>query len=308
MLAWLRCFEAAARHGNFTRAAAELNLTQGAVSQQVRQLEDRLGCPLFHRLPRRLELTGQGRQLQAEITPALQRIEQAVSALRVKAGPLYVSCSPSFALRWLMPRLGNFLRRHPDVDVRLKAEFHALDRATFIRDGLDAAIRCDPENYSDIDAEVLMEEYLVPVASPAFAQAHEHITAAGLTTVKLLHDASPWDGAPEHAEWQIWLNALKEKTVNAEKGLHFNLADLAISAALAGEGVAMARSALVLDDIEAKRLVPLFKQIVQSPARYVLLCTSPNDPRVSLFASWLREEIEGFIGERQRALKHFDLT
>jgi len=303
MLAWLRCFEAAARHRHFTRAARELNLTQGAVSQQVRHLEDRLGCLLFHRLSRQLELTAQGRQLQTEIMPALQRIEQAVAAARVKAGPFYVSCSPSFALRWLMPRLGNFVRRHSEIDLRLKAEFHSLDHDTFVRHGLDAAIRCDPVDYLDLNAETLMEEYLVPVASRQFIDAHPQLfTTTGLSTVRLLHDASPWDGAPEHAEWQIWLKALNITNVNAEQGGHFNLADLAISAALAGEGIAIARSSLVLDEIEAQRLVPLFNQPVRSPARYVLLSTNPEDRRVSALAAWLREECERFSKLRSRVI------
>ena len=175
ILTWLRCFEAAARHDSFTRAGEELNLSQGAVSQQIRQLEKWAGCTLFHRLPKRLQLTSQGMLLQGELEPALRRIEQAVSAMRTTAVPIHVNCSPSFALRWLMPRLGSFMKLHPEIDVRLTAEYHLLDRATFTRSGMHVAIRCDPLKYDDLKVEELMEEYLLPVGSPLFVQKHPRL-------------------------------------------------------------------------------------------------------------------------------------
>jgi len=304
VLTWLRCFEAAARHDSFTRAGEELNLSQGAVSQQIRQLELWSGCVLFHRLPRRLQLTSQGAKLKGEIEPALRRIEQAVTALRVTAAPIHVNCSPSFALRWLMPRLGNFMRRHPEIDVRLTAEFHPLDRATFAGSGMHVAIRYDPFEHLDLSSELLMEDYLVPVANPSFAEGHPQLqTAEDFEGVTLLHDAQSWPNAPEHAEWQAWLKSASSARIDARRGLHFNLAELAIAAALAGDGVAMAGMALVQDELENGHLVALSRQAVLSPARYVLLAIDRVDRRVSYFANWLHEECAQFGRDREKLIQ-----
>lgn len=300
ILTWLRCFEAAARHDSFTRAGEELNLSQGAVSQQIRQLEQWSGCILFQRLPRGLQLTSQGLQLKTEIEPALRRIEQAVAAIRTTAAPINVNCSPSFALRWLMPRLGSFMRSHPGIDVRLTAEFHQLDRATFVREGMHVAIRYDPFDHADLQAEVLMEDFLLPVASPGLAQARPRLEeAADFRDLTLLHDAQAWPQAPEDVEWQAWLKTLQDgSAVNSRKGLRFNLADLAIAAALAGDGAAMAGMALVQDELQVGRLVALSRRVIRSPARYVLLTTGMADRRVAAFTAWLREECARFVADR----------
>lgn len=305
ILTWLRCFEAAARHDSFTRAGEELNLSQGAVSQQIRQLEQWSGCVLFHRLPRRLQLTSQGLQLKAEVEPALRRIEQAVAAIRNTVAPIHVNCSPSFALRWLMPRLGSFMRRHAEIDVRLTAEFQQLDRASFTRAGMHVAIRYDPFDHADLHAELLMEDFLLPVASPALAQRHPRLDGAGdFDGVTLLHDAQSWPDAADDAEWRAWLRPLRDGgAVNSQRGLRFNLADLAITAALAGDGVAMAGMALVQDELEAGRLTALSQRAVRSPARYVLLATDMADRRVAAFASWLKEECARFSADRALVLE-----
>lgn len=303
ILTWLRCFEAAARHDSFTRAGEELNLSQGAVSQQIRQLEQWAGCTLFHRLPKRLQLTSSGMQLQSDVEPALRRIEQAVAAMRTTAAPIHVNCSPSFALRWLMPRLGGFIKLHPEIDVRLTAEYHMLDRAAFARSGLHVAIRCDPLRYVDLESEDLMGEYLLPVASPGFSQRHPRLERAeDFQGVTLLHDAAPWADAPEHFEWQFWLEALGYGSINPSRGLHFNLADLAIAAALAGEGVTMARIALILDDLGKGRLVPLSAKAIRSPARYTVLTVDVADRRVRAFTDWLRAECGRFDSDRRQML------
>lgn len=304
ILTWLRCFEAAARHDSFTRAGQELNLSQGAVSQQIRQLEQWSGATLFHRLPRRLQLTPQGLQLKAEVEPALRRIEQAVAAMRTTAAPIHVNCSPSFALRWLMPRLGDFMRSHPEVDIRLTAEYHRLDRATFAHSGMHVAIRCDPLEYDDLDVHHLMDEYLLPVASPAVQERHPVLERAGdFEGVTLLHDVAAWAGAPEHTEWQYWLDEAGDRSVNPRRGLHFNLADLAIAAALAGEGVAMARLSLVMDDLAKGRLVPLSRKLVRSPARYALLAIDHMDRRIAAFSEWLQQECQRFDAGRQQVME-----
>ena len=300
VLTWLRCFEAAARHDSFTRAGEELNLTQGAVSQQIRQLEQWANVTLFNRNPGRLQLTSQGLALKGEVEPALRGIERALTELRRPTAPIHVNCSPSFALRWLMPRLSGFMRRHPEIDIELTAEYQKLDRVVFARRGMDVAIRCNPLRYPDLEAEELMEEYLLPVASPQLSESHSRLDCAeNLDDIVFLHDAAAWPDAPEHAEWQVWTDMVHKRPVNPRRVVHFNLAHLAIAAALAGQGVAMARTALVLDDLVERRLVPLSNKFVRSPARYALLALDRKDHRVQAFAEWLHEECDRFDADRR---------
>jgi DNA-binding transcriptional LysR family regulator len=127
-------------------------------------------------------------------------------------------------------------------------------------------------------------------------------TANDFQGVTLLHDAQSWPDASEHSEWQAWLRVLKDDSIDPRRGLHFNLADLAIAAALAGNGVAIAGMALVMDDLEKGRLVPLSRKSVRSPARYVLLAMDKADRRVNAFSDWLREECESFESSRRRML------
>lgn len=295
LVTWLRSFEAAARHGSFTRAAADLHLTQSAVSQQVRHLEERLACKLFHRLPAKLELTYRGRRLFAEVAPALRRIEQSVNGIRAAETPLHVSCSPSFANRWLAPRLGRFRHLHPDIDLTLRAEFHALTHDNFVREGLHAAIRYDPVDYTDLDARKLLDEYLLPVASRDFALARApEIAALDFTNLTLLYDSEPWDGAPENIEWQTILARLGKPGIERFRSCRFNMAELALASARAGEGIAAARLALTVDDLESNRLVPVIGEPVPADSRYVFLSADTDDPRVAALFGWLREECESF--------------
>jgi len=303
LITWLRSFEAAARHGSFTRASVDLHLTQSAVSQQVRHLEVRLDCQLFHRLARRLELTDYGQRLFKEVAPALRCLEQAVSNIRAPAAMLHVSCSPSFANRWLMPRLGRFLRLHPEIDLNLRAEYHALTRDSFVREGLDVAIRYDPLAYPDLDAENLMNEYLLPVASRDLAPSRAaDLGAVDFTGLTLLYDSEPWDGAPENIEWQTLFPGLNRLGIDSFRTSRFNLAELALASACAGEGVAAARLALSLDDLESCRLVPVAENVVLANSRYVFLSAGTDDPRVTALLAWLREECESFRVRRGQFL------
>lgn len=312
LITWLRCFEAAARHCSFTHAAADLHLTQSAISQQVRHLERYLDCKLFHRLPGRLELSHYGRSLHAEVAPALKRIEQALDEIRAPKTPLHVSCSPSFATRWLMPRLGRFLRLHPEIDLHLRAEFHSLSRDNFASEELHAAIRYDPVEYPDLTATKLMDEYLLPVASQEFALEHKRCIAAGdFSEMTLLHDSEPWDGAPENAEWSALLASLDQPGIEQFKSRRFNMAEMALASARAGEGIAAARLALSIDDLETARLVPIVDTPVAANSRYVFLVLDGDDPRARAFHHWLSEECASFsrrcealLDARQGPLSH----
>ncbi|AZG15831.1 MULTISPECIES: LysR substrate-binding domain-containing protein [Cupriavidus] len=306
LLGWLRCFEAAARHCNFTQAAAELCVTQGAVSQQVKQLEQWLDRPLFLRTPRALVLTPEGERLRFVLRESFQAIEGTLTQLRRprEKQPIALSCSPSFAMVWLTPRLGGFFRQHPDIGLRVYGEFHALDRSRMMRDGTEAAVRFDPGGYPDLKAHRFLDEWLIPVASPAYLAAHPELrTPDGLRGAMLLHDVTPWDGAGEFEEWQGWLRHAGVDLPDAAEGQRFNLSQLAINAALAGQGVAMGRSALILEDLESGRLVDLWGIHAPSVAAYHFVCAHGQTAQVAEVEAWLVAEGAAFDAARRRVLQ-----
>lgn len=295
LLGALRCFEAAGRLLSFTRAAESLNLTQSAVSQQMRHLEARLGYLLFVRQSRSLKLTPKGEALFETTTRALGDLQQTIQRLGLSNAPLQVNCLPSFALQWLMPRLTEFHRQQPEVSVRLKAEFQALDRQSMDVDGIDVAVRYDPARYRHLQADVLLDEYLFAVATPAYLAQHPRFAAGeSMADVVLLHDASPWVGAAEFVEWRTWLEVFRPAWLPHRDGPQFNLSSLAIGAALNHQGVAIGRTALVYDEIMSGRLVNVFGSHVRAPARYMLLSRGAEDHRVSIFSTWLKAECARF--------------
>jgi len=303
ILGALRCFEIAARLLSFTKAAQALNLTQSAVSQQIRHLEDRLGYPLFVRQSRGLKMTVKGVALFETTSRAFLDINQTLQQLGLSNAPLQVSCLPSLALQWLMPRLTEFHRQQPNVSVRLKAEFQMLDRHAMDADDIDVAVRYDPVHYNRLHADVILDEYLIAVATPAYLAQHPSFAAANsLDGVVLLHDASPWVGAAEFVEWRTWLQAAHPEWVEHLDGPQFNLSSLAISAALNHQGVAMGRTALVYDEIKSGRLVNVFGKHVRAPARYMLLSRNPDEQRVAVFSAWLKAECRRFDEARMQLL------
>ena len=294
-LSWLRSFEAAARRLSFTLAAQDLCVTQGAVSQQVKALEDYLQRPLFVRGPRQLTLTPEGEQLAAVAQEALSRLDTALQQVRQgNATPraLVLSCSPTLALGWLARRLGDGRSAGLDLQLSLRAEVHRLDRQRWQADGVDAAIRYDLGDHPGLQTQHFMDEWLLPVASPAFLAAHPELTGPeALRPQWLLHDLQAWDGAPPHAEWQHWLQRTGHPWQDLEGGRGFNLLHLALSAAIDGQGIAMGRGTLVLDDLRAGRLVAPFGTGVPSPAAYHLVTDRDDGPRRTLLA-WLRQQSE----------------
>ena len=305
LLAWLRSFDAAARHGSFTRAAAELCITQGAVSQQVKQLEQWLGRPLFLRTPRALVPTPEGKWLAVVLRESFDAIESTLAQMRRREeSPVAtLSCSPSFAMQWLTPRMGDFLRLHPDIGLRVFGEFHQLDRTRMVQGGIEAAVRFDLGGYTDLQATVFLDEWLIPVASPGFLAEHADLRdPAQLQGDWLLHDSTAWEGAGTHEEWQHWLTQVGAPLPAWGAGLQFNLSQLAISAAFAGRGIAMGRAALVLDDLAAGRLVPLFGRCVRSRAAYSFVTQPQPGPAMEMVRTWLLEEGRRFATQRAKVL------
>ncbi|MFH1804087.1 MAG: transcriptional regulator GcvA [Pseudomonadota bacterium] len=289
----LRAFEAAARHLNFTRAAEELFVTQGAVSQQIRQLEEYLGFRLFYRLPRRLQLTDEGDRLARAANEGFSRIAGEIESLLAveEAGVVTVSVLQSFAVKWLIPRLGHFRDQHPDIDVRIHADDRLVD---FRAEGIDLAVRFGRGRYPNLYAELLMRDEVFPVCSPDYlASAPPLRTPEDILNHQLLHDATAQVELPRAADWNFWLEGVGVNNITLRRGLRFNSGDMVIQAALMGQGIGMARTSLAAQDLKAGLLVRPFPQKVASSYAYYIACPEENlnRPRVQAFVRWLKEEV-----------------
>lgn len=301
MMTWLRAFEAVARLGHFTRASEELHITQSATSQQIQQLEQAVGFRLIERGGRPLGLTAEGERLSTAVAASFSQIRQALADIANPGGtvPITLSCSPSFAMQWLVHRLGDLRRDHPQVDIRVFAEFHQLDKARMANDHLVAAIRYDRGEYHDVSSECFLDEYLIPVASPSFMAARPTLTSPRqLRGEWLLHDARPWPQAPELQEWQSWLDTADGYCTDLQVGKRFNLATLAVGAAVAGEGIAMARTATVVDELRAGTLIVPFPVASRSVASYHFITTPERSVQVEMMGDWLQKEGESFSAAR----------
>ncbi len=280
----LRAFEAAARHLSFTGAAVELRRTQGAVSHQIRELETRLGVTLFEREARGIALTESGRIYLPFVVESLDRLRAGDDALRPQTGDhvLTVSCSPNFASKWLVPRLGEFSAAHPDIDLRISA---ALQHVTFDRDGIDLAVRHGDGNWPNLNVSRLCREQLFPVCSPHLTPATDQISSVhDLAECLLIHDG-------DRAGWASWLAAVGANVaaVDLDRGPVFSQTSLAIDAANAGQGVALARSALASLDLSAGRLIRPVPEEVPAAFAYWIVCPMPNAsrPKIRRFRQWL---------------------
>lgn len=306
VLTWLRGFDAAARNRSFTRAAAELNVTQGSISQQVKNLESYLGTALFIRGNRHLALTAEGRQLHIVAAATFSELSKTLTSLRrasANESLQTINCSPSFALLWLTPRMSLLSRIHPDLVIRIHAEFHVLDRFRMEQDDIKAGIRFDPGHYVDIQASEFLDEWLIPVATPGFLDKHPDIVRTQQIPAELmLHDACPWDSAPENAEWNHWLKRAGKTMPEKHTGPHFNLSQLALTAALSGQGIAMGRLALVYEDLRKGLLVAPIPIAIKAQAAYHFVSTQKNDETIHALHKWLKDEGKLFKQQRDQLL------
>jgi LysR family transcriptional regulator, glycine cleavage system transcriptional activator len=285
----LRAFVVAAKHMSFSRAAGELHVTPAAISQQIKQLEDQLGCELFRRSNRNLTLTDEGQACLPGLTDAFERIVQALEQIDAagQAGPLTVSVAPSFAAKWLVPRIDNFRDVHPEIDVRISASMHLVD---FDTDDVDCAIRYGAGDYGELFAEKILEETVFPVCSPALAQNNGGLKKPkDLARSTLLHDDSP-DQDPSCPDWRMWLKAAGVKDADATRGLRFNQSSLVLEAAAAGHGVALAKGTLAAEDLRTGRLVRPFNVTQPLDFAYFLVCPRRKTSlaKVVAFLRWLR--------------------
>jgi LysR family glycine cleavage system transcriptional activator len=280
----LRPFEAAARLESFSRAAEELHLTHGAVSHQVRALEAHLGTPLFHRHGKRVTLTSAGRAFAERVRAALAEIAQAADQARGgrRDNRLTVSVLPSFASRWLMPRLIRFMEAHPDIEVNVMA---STALANFAADEVDLGIRFGLGPWPPLACEKFLEDEHFPVASPKLKRAHPPKSARDLLGMRIIREDRDY--------WHQWFAAAGVDVEVRIAGPSFNDATFALQAAARGEGIAMARRSLVAEDLEKKTLVQLYPLTVKSLESYWFVCPKENValPKVAAFRAWVKAEI-----------------
>ena len=310
----IRVFEAAARHMSFTRASDELCVTQGAVSRSIRVLEDELGIPLFIRLPRKLELTEEGRSLAQSARDSLDMLERAMLRIssRGDARILTINVLPTFATKWLMPRLMEFSELYPHIETRLVTSIRPVD---FGHEDIDIAIRVgkievatsettEPriglimtEAFDGIRAEKLLPDELLPVVSPQLLEKKGLIrTASDLGRFTLIHNAT------RRNAWPDWLSAVGCTDVDGREGLFFGHFFLSLQAAISGQGVALIPRILAEEDIVAGRLVVALDKPVRSAGAYYLLCREHHwdVPKVKIFREWLLQASKGAQPSQER--------
>ena len=287
----LRSYEAAARHLSFTKAAGELGVTPAAVSHQVKMLEDHIGVALFQRVNRQLVLTEAGEACLPGIRTSFEGLAAAIDAISVagRSGVLAVSVAPSFASKWLLPRLERFKAGHPNIDVRVAASMQLVD---FASGETDVAIRYGSGRYPGLLSERLISEAVIPVCSPKLLDGPIPLrTPADVGRHTLLHDDSP-DDDQSCPTWEMWLKAAGVEGVDATRGPRFNQSSLVLEAAILGHGIALAKSTIAAADLAEGRVVKPFE--LTSPLEFAYYVVYPESktlmPKVDLFIKWLREE------------------
>jgi LysR family glycine cleavage system transcriptional activator len=283
-LSSLRPFEAAARLESFSRAAEELHITHGAVSHQVRALEEHLGAPLFARHGKRVALTAAGRTFAERVRGALDEIAMAADVVRParRDSRLTVNVLPSFASRWLMPRLIRFMEAHPKIELNVTASTALAD---FVREDIDVAIRFGRGPWTALVCEKFLEDEYFPVASPKMNRGKLPKTPKDLLAVRLMLEDRDY--------WQRWFEVAGVPLDRPLEGPLFNDSTYSLQAAARGEGVALARRSIIGEDLERGTLKRLFNIAV--PCRESYWFVSPKETassaRVRAFREWVKSEL-----------------
>ncbi len=293
----LRAFEAVCRRLSITAAAEELGVTPGAVSQSVKALEDYLGRPLLERTPRGLVLSEAAEAALPALIEGFDRLAEGAKRLAgpERGGRLTISVAPSFAAKWIAPRLGNFAERFPDIDVQIQA---SMGLANFESEGVDLAIRYGAGKWHGLDAKLLLHEEVTPVCAPKLA---EGIAApADLAKLTLIHDDSSLsdESCPD---WTMWLKAASVTTIDATRGPRFNQSNLALEAAISGRGVVLAKRTLAQADLDSGRLAAPFK--VSTPIDFAYYVVHPpgraRSRQARAFITWVHEEAAAYERDMQ---------
>lgn len=284
----LRAFEASARHLNFRVAAEELGVTQGAVAQHVRGLEADLGLKLFDRLPRTLAITDQGRRYAGQLRRAFELMTEATAALRPEPLRLTISVTPTFAAKWLIPRLSAFTGQHPDIELRIVA---SDGLSNFQSDGVDIAVRYGRSPFGPgLVADLLFEQEIIAVCSPALLErSGQYLHPSTVGRFTLLNDT--------HDLWPEFIERTLSVSVPTTRQVSFNQTSLAIDAAIAGQGLALTNRFLVEPDLATQRLAQAFEPTLRGNSGfYVVAPRRPHQPKPStVVRQWLLSATSGAL-------------
>ncbi|MDQ7989347.1 MAG: transcriptional regulator GcvA [Candidatus Dactylopiibacterium sp.] len=279
----LKVFEAAARLGGFSPAARELHVTHSAVSHQIRALEEQLGFALFHRNGRGVQLTPAGLELAAQVNAAFLDLGRTLTRLAQRANPrrLTVTTMPSFAARWLGPRIGGFIEQEPGIELNILTTSAVLD---FARDGVDVAIRFGFGDYPGQDAALLMRDEMLVVAAPALVEGRLPMAPEALRDCALLRSDGEF--------WRAWFARVGLDWPEPRGGLFFNDSALVLEAALAGRGIALSRRSLCQRELDDGRLIQVFRETLPNTRAYWYV--TPGGVQASAlalrFRAWLFAE------------------
>lgn len=294
LISGLCLFSQVAEYNSFTGAARHLHLTTGAISQQIIHLEALLGFTLFERHSRGTRLTVKGTQLHQATQFHFSELSKLLDELKVEkqTNEIRLKLTPSFAFKWLVPKLESFHHDNPDIQVQIFAEGALVNSE--IKD-YDVAIDYGLHPYRNANAELILDEHLLPVMSPKYLEDHgwlktlfgeqkNSMPVKQWQEATLLHDAMPWEKAMRDYEWLYWASAMG-LDFKTDVGHFFNRTDMAMSAAEAGVGIAMARMALIEDELTTERLVSPFKPIPANAGYYLIMNTRTN--ATETFRHWL---------------------
>ena len=279
----LRAFEAAARLESFSQAADEIHVTNGAVSHQVKALEEHLGVALFARTGRRVLLTGDGRYFAERVRAAMELIGEAAESMsrRRRSNRLAISAMPSFAARWLLPRLGQFMDAHPDLEVNIHS---SLDLVDFARDEIDVGIRFGMGDWPNCNAELFLRDEQFPVCSPHLNRGRLPKRPQDLVRYKLLcSDQEPW------TPWFVAAGV----DLPEPSGPEFNDAALMLQATIAKQGIALTRRSITEADLASGALVRLFEVAVATKNSYFLVWPRHLEPtrKILAFREWMYSQV-----------------
>ena len=285
----LRAFAAAAERLSLAAAAEDLHVTPSAVSLQIRQLEEHLGIPVFIRTGRGLQLTNEGKAILPGILEGFDQLRMALSLIgpQGEENVLTLSVAPSFAAKWLSPRLDAFAQAHPNIDIRILATDQLVD---FAVDDVDIAIRYGSGIYPGLTSEHLLAERVFPVCAPQLLENAADHPLDLLRSQTLLHDDSP-DQDKTCPDWRMWLRAARISGVDWRRGPRYNQSSMVLEAAVAGRGVALAKATLAAADLAAGRIVKLAD--IDQPVEFAYYLVYPAERRQSAKCNAFREWVSG---------------